>query len=213
LLYIARHTRPDILTAVNTATRFCSNPSGEHVKLVNQIYEYLNGSSKLKMRMYPNQERSELKITAYVDANWGSKEAGSRSRSGYAIYINQNLVIYACKTQHCIAMSTMEAEYIALSEVVKEIGWLTQLLDELGMEYEVPDVRVDNQAAISYAQGMSDYSKAKHIHLRYNFVREAIARGEIEVSYVKSADNIADIFTKGLDRNSFSKQRRGLNLV
>jgi hypothetical protein len=141
LLYIARHTRPDILTAVNMATRFCNNPSSEHAKLVNQILEYLNGTSSLRMRMYTDNKNTKLKITAYVDANWGSKEAGSRSRSGYAIYINRNLVIYACKTQHCIAMSTMEAEYIALSEVVKEIGWLTQLLDELGMDYKTPDVR------------------------------------------------------------------------
>jgi hypothetical protein len=96
---------------------------------------------------------------------------------------------------------------------VKEIGWLTQLLDELGMDYETPIVRVDNQAAISYAQDMSDYSKAKHIHLRYNFVWEIVARGEIKISYVKSTDIIADIFTKGLDQNSFSKHRRSLNLV
>jgi hypothetical protein len=64
LLFIVRHTRPDILTAVSIATRFCNNPSDEHAKLVNQILVYLNGTADLRMQVYPDSEDTKLKITA-----------------------------------------------------------------------------------------------------------------------------------------------------
>lgn len=134
-----------------------------------------------------------------MDADWGSDVATRRSTSGVIVFLAGGPVIFRSKRQHSVALSSAEAEYMALSSCSQDVIWLRQLLDELGVHIkDATTVEVDNQAAIAMAQRAGYQSRAKHIDLRVHFVRDAVARGDIKLQYVPTNDQLADFLTKPL---------------
>lgn len=146
----------------------------------------------------------ELKLICFSDADWAGNLEDRSSTSGFAIYLGRNLISWCTKRQKCISLSIMEAEYVALSEAVKETIFIRKLLNEIGYNIETPLVYCDNLAAIEIAKNPKDNQRAKHIDLKFHFVRNAIKNNEIDLNYIKSKDNKADIFTKPLNSNLFN---------
>jgi hypothetical protein len=208
LLYISRYTRPDITIAINMLATFTSNPSEEHLCYAQRVLQYLNATKELKLEF----KGGNLKIEAFSDANWGNDRDTYNSTSGYVIRIGRCIVTWGSRKQRNIAQSTMESEYIAMSECAKEIIWIKQFLGEINVEVESTVLKSDNSSALSIAKNERLNPRAKHIGLRYHFIRQLIADDEFRVEYVGTNDNIADIFTKPLGKGKFNNMRQRLGL-
>jgi hypothetical protein len=124
-----------------------------------------------------------------------------KSNSGYICFFNGGTINWSCKKQECVALSSCEAEYVALSEAVKEVIWLRRMLAEFGYSLKSPTtVYADNQSAIKLVDKEKYSNSTKHIDTRYHFVKETKKDGCIDVYYVSSEDNLADMLTKPLGR-------------
>ena len=109
------------------------------------------------------------------------------------------------KKQPIIALSTCEAEYIALSEVIKELLWTSMTLKELKVKrHGAMRVYIDNQAAKKLAENAVNHERSKHIDIRYHFIRQVVASGKVQLYYVDTKKNVSDLLTKATSRKVFS---------
>ena len=209
LLWIARCTRPDILFAVQVATRKNHAPSEGDLKIVKQILRYLRGTSTLKMHLNGFKTRGEqVVVSGYSDADWGDNKSTRRSVSGGIVLMNGSPTSWICKKQPCISLSTQEAEYIAGTEVVKEILGTTQLLQELKIPVKWPTILwMDNTQAIQQIEQETTSLKLKHVDMRYKFLCDKAKNDQVEPKYIKSGDQVADIFTKPVTQATNLKLR------
>jgi hypothetical protein len=196
LMYASIGTRPDITYAVQSLSQFTNNPSPEHWTAVKRIFRYLNGTRDLGI-VYKNC--AKISLEGYTDADWGSNPIDRKSISGYTFLIGEGPITWASKKQRTVALSTMEAEYMAASLATREATWLRAMLKELGFQLEGPTaLNTDNQSAIQFAKNSGFHSRSKHIDIQHHFIREKIISNEITIPYCASEDNFADIFTKAL---------------
>ena len=204
LMYASISTRPDITHATNIVARSMSNPSQADMVRVRRIFKYLTKAKQYGL-VYSNQHHGgEVKLCAYSDADWGGDISDRKSTTGYCTFMNDNLISWATKKQSTVALSSCEAEYMAISEVVKEIMWMRILLTELEIRVETPTIiYVDNQAAIKISEHDSAHDRTKHIAIRHYFIRDCIDDGSVKLEWVRSEDQLADILTKPLTPATF----------
>jgi hypothetical protein len=217
LLWLAGQTRPDIAFPVAVLTRFMANPGQAHWEGAKRVLRYLQGTRTAKLCYGAHtQGKDEAKasvcvLEAYSDADWAADIDSRRSMTGYVVFVNGNLVAWSSKKQPTVAVSTAEAEYMGMSAVTEELMWMRQFLTEIGLAYERPIVlRTDNQAARIIATGDVSSSRTKHIDIRHHQVREQIESGEIDVRWVPTEQQIADILTKCLPADRFIALRQHL---
>ncbi|THG97055.1 hypothetical protein EW026_g4883 [Hermanssonia centrifuga] len=196
LLYLMLGTRPDISFAVTKLSQFMSNPTSEHMAAVKHIFRYLNGNRHLVIR-YDGLSGSGL--IGYVDSDWAEDKDDRHSIMGSAFFMANGVVSWVSRKQKTVALSSTEAEYMALSDTCRQISWLRQFESELGYAQTEPTpLCVDNQGAIFLASNPAHDRRTKHIDIRYHFVREFLEGNYVKFYYVPSADNIADVLTKPL---------------
>ena len=210
LLYLSMKTRPDITFAVSLAARYSSKPTSQHLKAVKRIFRYLQGTIHYGLLF----KRSETKaILGYSDSDWGGDVADSKSTSGYLFQLGGTAISWQSKKQSCVALSTAEAEYIALAGAAQEATWLRQLTTDLTGSSDCITINEDNQSAIAIARNPQFHGRVKHINIKYHFIREQLAHNIIQLQYCQTAEMIADIFTKGLARIKFEKLRQMAGVV
>ena len=203
LQYLATMTRPDISFAVSNVGKFSSQPTKEHWIAVKRIIRYLKGTQDYGL-LYKRDSTDVF--VGYSDSDFGGDSDDRRSTSGYIFQIGGAGISWRSKKQTSVALSTAEAEYVALSHATQEAVWLRQLTSDLGCNTTQPTVIYeDNQAAICMAKNPT--SKSKHIEIKYHYVREKVQDGIVEINYCKTEEMIADIMTKGLGKEKFLKLR------
>jgi len=211
LMYAMMCTRPDICYAVGMVSRYQSNPSMEHWKAVKRIMRYLRGTSNY-MLCY---QASDLRLIGYSDADWAGDIDERKSTSGYAFLLANGAISWSSKKQTCIALSTMEAEYVACSAAVQEAVWLRRFLQHTGL-VETSDepvvVYCDSMAALCYVKDPKYHGKTKHIQVRYHFVKDIIARKEVVLRHVSTSLMVADPLTKAIAKDSFVSHVKSLGL-
>ena len=149
-----------------------------------------------------------------MDSDYAGDGDERKSVSGYVTMLGDCTITWSSRKQRIVATLTAEAEYIGLAHCAREVLFLRQLLKELGYEQQAATViHEDNQASICIAENPAQHARTTHIDVRYHFVRERIERKELALEYVPSRDNVADIFTKELDRMLFQQHRAGLRVV
>ena len=201
LMYAATSTRPDISFSVATLSQFMRNPGSTHWEAAKRVLRYLKGTSDYGITL----GTTDGGLEAYVDADWAS-QAHRHSMSGYVVLLNGGPVAWSARKQPLIALSTAEAEYIALTTVAREVLYLQLLVGELYEPVTLPTpVYCDNQAAIALASNNKFHSRTKHIDLRYHFVRDHVKNGTFGLHYCPTDDNVADAFTKALPRPRLQK--------
>jgi hypothetical protein len=137
-----------------------------------------------------------------------------RSTSGYVTSLGLGAISWSARKQELVTTSTCEAEYVAMANVTKEVLWLRQLLSEIGYPQSAPTpVLADNQGAIILSEDQSNHNRTKHIDIKYHFTREHALLGHTRFRFVRSADNVADIFTKPLAHYQFKVLRNKLGLA
>ena len=214
LMYLALRTRPDILVAVVILSRFSQSPTSYCHRAAKRILRYLRGSMEVGMTYH----RQSMHLETFVDSDYAADTQTRKSTSGWIVKIGSAAVAWNSKRQNAVALSTCEAEYHALTEASKDVLYFRSILEELGISpfHECPRLRSDNMSAISWATGeKAPKKRAKHIHTKVHFVRDLVAGKEINVSYVPSEENIADILTKplGIIKHKFMKSQLGLDSV
>ncbi|KAL3651407.1 hypothetical protein CASFOL_004409 [Castilleja foliolosa] len=210
-LHYVTITRPEICFSVNKVSQFMANPLEPHWKAVKRILRYLGGTVHLGLNL---QRPDNLNITGFADSDWASDIDDRRSVSGYCVYLGRNLISWSSKKQHCVSRSSTEAEYRSLAHVTSEISWIQYLLGELNVvQSRIPKIWIDNQSAIYLSSNPIMHARTKHIELDCHFVREKVAAGLIQVNYVPTCDQNADILTKPLSLQFFTRLRNKLTVV
>ena len=224
LNYLAASTRPDILFAVHQCARFSSDPKLSHEQSVKRIVRYLKGTADKGIILSPDQNRC---IECYVDADFAGaykfeeshNPTSLLSRTGYTIYFKGCPILWVSKMQTEITLSTTEAEYVALSQSMRDVIPFMNIMDEINDIYGIveskPEIKCtlfeDNNGAIELAKTHKYRPRTKHIALKYHHFREHVKNGLVEILAIDTHDQIADIFTKALDEQTFVYLRNKLN--
>jgi hypothetical protein len=221
LLYLEKSTRPDISCAVHQCARHCANPKIQHTIAVKRIGRYLLATKDKGLIMKPNQEGMVCWVDAAHASVWNSKSAEddpctARSRMGYVITYAGCPMHWASKMQTEIALSATEAEYIALSQSMREvlpIIWLLEEARQIGIPVLSAKPKVhckifeDNTGAIEIASVPKMRPSTKHLNIKYHHFREEVRKGTVSIYHTRTEDQIADIFTKPLPETFFMKHR------
>ena len=213
LIHLSTWTRPDIAYQVGVLSRFMANPGRSHWKALQHVLRYLNGtrSHGLSFTRSGTDRQSvedDMTLRGFVDASWANDVDERRSTSGYVMMLANGPVAWSSKRQAITAASTAEAEYIAASVAVREVVYLRQLLAELGFPQESATVlHEDNQPCIHLANNPATSSRTKHIDIRYHIVRERVSSGEVELRYIPTRDQLADMLTKCVPGPQLTRQR------
>lgn len=212
LLYVSTNTRPDISASVSILSQRVIEPRDVDLNEVKRVIRYLKGTRNLKLCL-SNKNVPEI-LSGYSDADWAENRRDRKSNTGYFCSLFGGSTSWSCRKQEVVALSTCEAEYIALSETCKEVTWMKRLAEEL--EIEVPDsitVKTDSQSCISKLANDNSGGRTKHIDTRFHFVKDQIRNGKVKLKYHETSTNIADLFTKPLGRIKLEELRKlaGLN--
>ena len=209
LIYAMTCTRPDICWVVTKLSQHLDNPDEADWVMVKHVLRYLKGTLDYKLS-YTKSE-SDLCLVGYSDSDWGSTEDDRRSTTGYVFMLNPDgpPISWKSKKQPTVALSSCEAEYMALAASVQETMFLFMLLGCFLKQRSV-NIFVDNQGAIDLASRYITEKRSKHIDIRYHFIREKISSGFIELTHVSTHDNVADLLTKPSTKVKLQRFRREL---
>ncbi|KAE9176563.1 hypothetical protein PF004_g26044 [Phytophthora fragariae] len=196
LMYLACGTRPDISVAVAKLSCFLENPGEKHWDAGIKVVRYLLKTKDVGI-VYDGLLGTHLE--AYSDADWVDNRDDRRSVSGMLLMLCGAPVVWRSTFQKTVALSSTEAEYMALSDCVKECVWMRRLLKDIGAEQVGATVIYeDNQGAMSLAKNVGYQARTKHIDIRCHFIREKVVSNEVELEYVDTKNQLADFMTKGL---------------
>lgn len=198
LMYLAVSTRPDIVHTINKLSQFNSDPHAEHAVALKHLLRYLSTNCKAKL----TYTKSSEDVKGYVDADWAGNPDNRKSCTGLVFIFAGAAVSWESKKQTSVALSSTEAEYMALSQASKEAVYLRNLVIELGITLHNNSIVLfnDNVGAQQLAKNPVHHPRTKHIDIRYHFVRELIEEGVITTNYLCTGDMIADIFTKNVTK-------------
>jgi transposase InsO family protein len=195
LQWLAGCTRPDVSYAASLLARYTNNPTEAHWEMALRATSYLANTRNIGLELGGNQSPLE----GWVDADWAGCHDTRRSTTGYVFKINGSAITWCSRRQQTVASSTVEAEYIATAEAAREAIWLRNLLKELGFKsLTSTTLHVDNQGAMRLATNPSTHQRTKHIDIKHHLIRELIEGQVIDLRYVATEQQQADIFTKAL---------------
>ena len=195
LMFAAICTRPDIAFAVNRLSRYCSNPTDAHCAAVKRILRYLKGTIDSRITYTGSTELHPLLI-GYCDADWAQdKDCKRKSTTGYVFVVCGGAVSWQSKKQSTTALSSTEAELMAITSSTKELLWYRHHLAGIGLTRTQPTtLRVDSQCAIDIANNSRISDRSKHI-----------AASTSKLQHVSSGRQVADTLTKPLPRVAFKR--------
>lgn len=212
LLYISVNTRPDIAAAVAILAQRTCRPRQEDWNELKRVLRYLKGTVKMKLALAGNNKTSML--FGYADANWAEDKSDRKSNSGFVFIYNGGIISWMCRKQTCVALSSTEAEFVALSEACQEAIWIRKVLLDLNQAVKSPTlIYEDNQSCLKLISGEKLSNRTKHIDTKKHFVRSHVDNGNIECKYCQTEEMVADLLTKPLSGPRVEKLRKmcGLN--
>lgn len=198
LIYLSTCTRPDLSFVVSKLSQHFENPTEEHWSTVKHVFRYLKGTAERGL-CFKRNDTGKLGLRVYSDADWASDKADRRSMSGYCVSLSEgsSLISWKTRKQSTVALSTCEAEYIALASAIQECIYLEQLLKEIdNSQYTQTRVFEDNQGTIALAKNPVNRQRCKHIDIKYHFIRETVNSGRVTLEYCPTEQMLADVMTK-----------------
>ncbi|KAL9431581.1 hypothetical protein AB3S75_026719 [Citrus x aurantiifolia] len=240
IMYFMVCTRPDIAHGVGVVSRFMGNPGREHWNAVKWLLNgkcplntltptpdmdqtvsrrsepssrtalrYLNDTSSHGI-LFGGSKAKICQVSWVVDSDFAADIDKRRSITGHVFILNGGAVSWKASLQSVVALSTTEAEYIALTEAVKEAKWLSGLVSEFGLKQDSVCIGCDSSSAIQLSKNPKYHERTKHIDVRLHFIRDEIANGVVNVVKVPTLTNPADVLTKVVPAVKF---RNSLNLI
>ncbi|GJU59943.1 retrovirus-related pol polyprotein from transposon TNT 1-94, partial [Tanacetum coccineum] len=196
LLYLTA-SRPDLQFAICMCARYQARPTEKHLLAVKRIFRYLKGTVNQGLWYLKD---SSIALTAFADADHAGCQDTRRSTSGSMQFLGDRLVSWSSKRQKSVAISSTEAEYIAMSGCCAQILWMRSQLTDYGLGFNKIPMYCDNKSAIALCCNNVQHSRSKHIDIRFHFIKEHVENGVIELYFVNTEYQLADIFTKALAR-------------
>lgn len=205
LHHMIKETRPDIMYAVSVIASKQNNPTRRDWIALKKIYKYLIATSNRGLLF---RGGCNLSIKAWCDADFAGDREDRKSRSGYIVTVGGTPVDWYSKKQDVVALSTAEAEYIAMSKVgqaVLFVSYLVEFMTRTKIENPIK-IYADNQAAIAIVEKPSTvHGRSKHIPIKYHFIRQLVDNESICFEWTSSEKNLADALTKPLGRIAFAR--------
>jgi hypothetical protein len=201
LLYAAISTRPDVAYAVNKLAQNMLAPTVAAGKACDHVFRYLAGTKSLGLLFGRGSSSQALgtTVTAYADADWGSDHTDRKSITGWVAMLNGDPVSWASKKQKVVSQSSCEAELYAEAAAINEIKWLHGLLKELGVSVrEAPTLLGDNQSTQELSKNGVKSERTKHIDIKYHFITDEVSKGNVQLQWVSTKEQLADVLTKAL---------------
>jgi transposase InsO family protein len=203
-------TRPDLSFPVSLLARFQANPGIDHWNALTHVIGYIKNTLDYGLTY---SRDADFSPHAYVDADYGGCRDTRRSTSGYVFIMAGGPVTWSSKRQSTVALSTVEAEYVAMSRCAQQMVWMQSWLSEVEVRFSVPSlIKGDSRGAIALTKNTKDHGKVKHIDIRHHYIRELLQSGIIILEQVPSSDNLADLFTKPLPRDHHHLLLTALNI-
>jgi histone deacetylase 1/2 len=203
-------TRPDISFAVNKVCQFLHAPRDPHWTAVKRILRFIKFTCSHGLQL---RHTSDTLLSAFSDADWAGNLDDRRSTGGHAIFYGGNLIAWTARKQATVSHSSTESEYKAVANATAEVIWVQSLLTELGLAQSwIPILWCDNIGATYLSSNLVFHARTKHIEVDFHFVRERVAKKQLQIKFISSKDQVADIFTKPLPLPAFEACRRNLNL-
>ncbi|GJZ01822.1 hypothetical protein Tco_0519783 [Tanacetum coccineum] len=193
-------SRPDLVFAMCKCARYQATPTKKHLEEIKQVFQYLRGTINWGL-WYPND--TAIALTAYADAGHAGCQNTRRSTSGSAQFLRDKLVSWSSKKQKSTAISTTETEYIAMSGCCAQILWMRSQLTDYGFAFHKIPLYCDNRSAIALCCNNIQHSRSKHIDIHHHFIREQVKNDVVELYFMTTNYQLADIFTKALPRERF----------
>jgi hypothetical protein len=197
LMWVSQSLRPDLAFTVGLLSRFSHNPSENHLRVAKRVLRYLKGTAGRSLELGASSPM-ETALVGYCDADYAGDSATRRSTTGYIFSYEGSTISWGSNRQATVALSTCEAEYMALAEGIKEGIWLSRVLKDLGQPQDRFTIFCDNQGAIALSENPGKHSRTKHIDVRYHFIRERVDEGAVTIHHVGTLNQAADMLTKGL---------------
>ncbi|GKA42215.1 retrovirus-related pol polyprotein from transposon TNT 1-94, partial [Tanacetum coccineum] len=190
-------SRPDLTFVVSMCAQHQAKPAENHLHDVKRIFKYLRGTVNRGL-WYPND--SFIALTAYVDADHAGCQDTRRSTSGSMKLLGETLVSWSSKRQKSVVISSMKAEYIALSGCCSQVLWMRSQLTDYGLGFNKIPMYCDSKSVIALCCNNVQHSRSKHIDIRFHFIKEQVENGVVDLYFVDTEYQLADIFTKSLGR-------------
>ena len=206
LLYAAMVTRLDIAFAVQALCRHLQSSSDAHWTAGKRILRYLKGTKDIGL-VYGKSEHG-ITLKGFADADWATDKDTRRSVTGYVFELGGAAITWNSKLQPTVALSTSEAEYMAACAATQEAIHLRRLLGDLGFPQEGPTVILeDNMGCICLSENPVMHRRTKHIDIKFHFIREAVERGDVVLTFTSTSTQVADLLTKPLPKARTQKLR------
>ena len=206
LIYVMTSTRPDLCYIVTKLSQHMARPNSNHIILAKHVLRYLKGNSN--QRLIFRKSLEPMNLNGFSD--WANS-ADRRSITGYGFELLREgpLISWKAKKQPTFALSTCEVEYTSMAAATQEGKFLLALISDMtvGIPLNQFSLHCDNQGAIALANNPVQHQRSKHIDIRYHFVRDEIQNGSLQLFYIPSEDNMADVFTKPVVRSKIEKFR------
>ena len=207
-----RLTRPDICAALSSVCQFNKPGSHDstHIAAVKRVLRYLKGTTTMGLEYNSSGRKPgdpwELKM--YVDADYANDRIARRSKTGWLIFLDDNLVAFGSRLQTSTARSSTEAEYMAMSMAVKELLWVRNIMTSIGFKIKLPiQVKEDNQPAIELAENAMASKRTRGMDIKHHWIRHYVENGTIKIIYTHTSQQQADGMTKPLPKGPFLKFR------
>ncbi|GJT55840.1 retrovirus-related pol polyprotein from transposon TNT 1-94 [Tanacetum coccineum] len=196
LMYLTA-SRPDLTFVVCMCARYQTKPTEKHIHAVKRIFKYLRGTINRGLWYLKD---SSIALTTYADVDHAGCQDTRRSNSGCMQLLGDKLVSWSSKRQKSTAISSTEANYIAMSGCCAQILWMRSQLTDYGLKFNKIPMYCDNKSDIALCCNNVQHSRSKHIDIRFHFIKEQLENGMVELYFVNTEYQLADIFTKALCR-------------
>ena len=200
--YLVQCSRPDGAYSACVLAQKAKCPTKNDLKRALRVLIYFKSNSMYGIE-YNLCKTSDIYLEVYVDSSFANG-SNRKSINGYIIFINKNLLHWKSRTSAMVCQSSTEAEFVAVAMAMKDVEWIFNMLLELKQRIVVACVYCDNEAAIKIFKSHVSTARTKHMDYRLQYVKELFSN-RYELRYVRTEDNIADMFTKSLGKNNFYK--------
>ena len=203
-------SRPDLNYTVGLESQFMQAPRKPHLDAVRRTLRYVRATMDYALFYAAH---GEIDLYGYTDADWAGSATDRRSTSGYVFSFGSGAITWSSKKQPTVALSSTEAEYRGAAVAACEVAWLNKLLHDFGLQaHRKVVLYCDNLSSIQLARNPVFHARTKHIEVHYHFIREKVLSGEIDLEYVNTEEQVADIFTKALGAEKLRRFQATLGL-
>ena len=209
--YLPTYTRPDLAFTVSKLSQYLSNPSVLHMQAAKHVLRYIKGTLDYGIYYAPSSEPHPF---GFCDSSHAADPDDRKSHAGLIFFFNLGGIIWESGKESVVAISSMESEYMELSEAAKEAIFLRKLSASINIPINKPTmILTDSQSALNHVKNNVKHARTKHIDTRFHYIREVYTANQVDLQHVPAVDQAADILTKPLGLNKHIEAVKLLKLV